>query len=212
MKFSYDPLSLIELIEQRPCLWDKSADDYKDRVKKGNSWQEIYQFLIEDYDNLEENEKLTAGKAVTEKWRHIRDAFGLSLRKKSGDKRSKEYIIVDDEERQGNEEVRTEETDFDLNSEPTPSRSRKRAHSMNAVDMAILKALETTAQPQTLAEIDEDAGFFASITPSVKKFNEDQKLMFRMKVLALIQEIKSQHPRRIPSGPPSNTPSNTSYS
>lgn len=61
IKYSYDPLDLIELVEGKPCLWDKCSEDYKDRVKKGNAWKEVYQFLIDNYENLEENEKLTAG-------------------------------------------------------------------------------------------------------------------------------------------------------
>ncbi|KAJ8966224.1 hypothetical protein NQ314_003676 [Rhamnusium bicolor] len=72
--------------------------------------------------------------------------------------------------------------------------------------MAILKALEATAQPP--AEIDVDAGFFASITPSVKKFNDDQKINLSHGFLTLIQQIKKTNRIR----PPSSNLSTSSYS
>lgn len=173
--------------------------------------------------------KFFAGKAVSEKWRHIRDAFALSLRKKSGDKRGKKYLyhdqlqfltkivtkdntvssIDDDKETEEFDEVETDDANFNVTPKSTPCRPKKQKTTMCETDMAILKALEATALPQPTSIIDEDAGFFASITPAVKKFNDDQKLMFRMRVLALIQEIKNQS---ISSGPPSNAPSTSSYS
>lgn len=63
---------------------------------------------------------------------------------------------------------------------------------------------------QSPAQIDEDAGFFASITPFVKKFNDDQKISFRMGVLTLIQQMKAQNP--VMSKPPSTSSSASSYS
>lgn len=57
----YDPVSLIELIEERPCIWDKTIDDYKDRVKKTKAWTEVYQFLIENFEDLRDEEKVEAG-------------------------------------------------------------------------------------------------------------------------------------------------------
>lgn len=61
-KYVYDPVCLIELVEQRPCIWDKTVDDYKDRIKKTKAWTEVHQYLIEDFENLPEEEKVEAGK------------------------------------------------------------------------------------------------------------------------------------------------------
>ena len=30
----YDVVTLIELVERRPCLWDKTADCFKDKIEK----------------------------------------------------------------------------------------------------------------------------------------------------------------------------------
>lgn len=124
--------------------------------------------------------------------------------------------LMDNEESQETQEQATEDlhTNIASTSTRTPSSMRKRANTsttVNATDMAILKALEATGRPQPPAEIDEDAGFFPSITPYVKKFNEDQKLTFQMRVLALIQKIKMEC-TTIPPGPPSNDPSMASHS
>lgn len=68
-KMKYDflngPLDIIESIEQRSCLWDKTADDYyKDRMKKNNAWQEVYRFIIDDYETFGEKDKLNSGKIL----------------------------------------------------------------------------------------------------------------------------------------------------
>jgi len=43
---------------------------------------------------------------------------------------------------------------------------------------------------ETLIE-DEDRSFFESLLPIVRKFNTDQKLFFRLRILALTMEIKN---------------------
>ena len=32
--FKYDVVTLIKLVESRPCLWDKAADCFKDKIEK----------------------------------------------------------------------------------------------------------------------------------------------------------------------------------
>jgi len=39
--FTYDVAALIELIESKPCLWDKTSDSYKDKIEKSKPWREI---------------------------------------------------------------------------------------------------------------------------------------------------------------------------
>lgn len=45
VKFNFDIVTLIELVEARPCLWDKFSNDYKDKVLKKNAWKEVFIFL-----------------------------------------------------------------------------------------------------------------------------------------------------------------------
>lgn len=38
-----DPNDLIELVEERPCLWDKTCSEYKNRLTKEKAWNEVFE-------------------------------------------------------------------------------------------------------------------------------------------------------------------------
>jgi hypothetical protein len=40
--FTYDVATLIELIESKPCLLDKTSDIYKDKIEKSKAWRDIF--------------------------------------------------------------------------------------------------------------------------------------------------------------------------
>jgi hypothetical protein len=48
---------LIALVEERPVLWDKSDDIYKDRNATRKAWNEVCLGLKEDFDTLGDPEK-----------------------------------------------------------------------------------------------------------------------------------------------------------
>ena len=43
---------LIHLIGERPALWDKTSEEYKDRSLKETSWREICTFVNENYERM----------------------------------------------------------------------------------------------------------------------------------------------------------------
>lgn len=43
---------MISLVEQRPAIWDKRLDSYKDKNVKEALWWEIYNLLKEDFDKI----------------------------------------------------------------------------------------------------------------------------------------------------------------
>ncbi|GJQ70291.1 hypothetical protein Trydic_g22729 [Trypoxylus dichotomus] len=190
MRYVYDPVDLIELIKQRPCIWNKSIRDYKNRIKKGQAWEEIYKFLIDDFERLEEKKKLAAGKSVNEKWKHIRDAFALSIKKTS------EEDVQENEENQLCIIVKEETSVQSLSSSEEPGSSdssawkRMRSCSPDDINKTTLKALKTAHLSPP--DMDEDTAFFKSLVPTVNKFSEDEKLEFRMGVLTLIKGIKQK--------------------
>jgi len=51
--FNYDVATLIELIESKPCLWDKPTDSYKDKTEKSKAWREICPFLEDDFHQMD---------------------------------------------------------------------------------------------------------------------------------------------------------------
>ncbi|KAF5276966.1 hypothetical protein FQR65_LT16114 [Abscondita terminalis] len=164
---------------------------------------------MEDFENFSNEEKIESGKVIHDKWKHIRDAFANSRKKRSGDKRTKKYIYFeqmqfllkvlekDDTESSISENTTEKEqvSDEAAVSEQTPRDScapkRRKVTSIDERDKAILKALEATYQPPP-TQTDEDTAFFMSVTPAVKNFTEDGKIEFRMGVLKLIKGIKSK--------------------
>jgi len=51
--FNYDVATLMELIESKPCLWDKLTDSYKDKTEKSKAWREICSFLENDFHQMD---------------------------------------------------------------------------------------------------------------------------------------------------------------
>ena len=47
--FTCDVATLIELIESKSCLWDKTSDSYKDKTEKSKAWREICAFSEGDF-------------------------------------------------------------------------------------------------------------------------------------------------------------------
>jgi hypothetical protein len=52
-EFKYDVATLIDLIENYPCIWDKTSDIYKDKYEKAKSWREICGFLEGDFNDMD---------------------------------------------------------------------------------------------------------------------------------------------------------------
>ena len=53
---------LIHLVQERPVLWDKSLDTFKDRNATRNAWHEVCLQLRDDFDKLEDSKKNDFGK------------------------------------------------------------------------------------------------------------------------------------------------------
>jgi len=45
--------TLIELIDSKLCLWDKTGDSYKDKIEKSKAWREICAFLARDFHQMD---------------------------------------------------------------------------------------------------------------------------------------------------------------
>lgn len=48
---------LISLIEERPVLWDKTLDVFKDRDATRNAWREVCHELRSEFPDLDDKEK-----------------------------------------------------------------------------------------------------------------------------------------------------------
>ena len=50
MAFKFDVALLCDLMESRPCLWDKRNANYLNRVEKEKAWEEIFKYLDDEYE------------------------------------------------------------------------------------------------------------------------------------------------------------------
>lgn len=53
---------LIELVRDRPVLWDRQKEVYKNRKLTRKAWVDICETLIENYDELSDQEQKAIGK------------------------------------------------------------------------------------------------------------------------------------------------------
>lgn len=62
MAFKYDVVTLIELVEARPCLWDKTIESNKNKILREKCWREVFMFLETGYEEMSKDEKKKTGK------------------------------------------------------------------------------------------------------------------------------------------------------
>lgn len=48
---------LITMIEERPVIWDKTLEMYKDRNLTRSAWKEICLAFVEDFDDKSDKQK-----------------------------------------------------------------------------------------------------------------------------------------------------------
>ncbi|GBP86209.1 hypothetical protein EVAR_68016_1 [Eumeta japonica] len=215
-EFKYDVVQLIEAIHQRPCIWDKSLECHKDRVERRTAWEEIFSLLDERYEDMCPEEKRMTGEIIIGKWTNIRDTFVKSLKSKMGRPKRK-YLFYDhlkfllkivpeeewvEEDIPVKQEVDAKETskrkrakrssDFDYSysqDEPASSKDTDYQPAFNDIDFIECEEIDSSKinDPRVM---NEDEAFFASLLPTVVRYNEDERLEFRIEVLAIMKRIK----------------------
>lgn len=53
---------LITLVHDRPILWDKTKENYKDKILSRNAWIEVFKELNAGFEEKEEKERNDYGK------------------------------------------------------------------------------------------------------------------------------------------------------
>lgn len=59
--FKYDTITLLQAVGERPCIWDKTLDNYKDRFERKTAWEEIFTLLEPRFPNLSAEDKREIG-------------------------------------------------------------------------------------------------------------------------------------------------------
>ncbi|KAJ8920494.1 hypothetical protein NQ315_005363 [Exocentrus adspersus] len=205
-RFNYDTPTLIELIKKRPCLWDRNLNCFKNKIEKRKAWTEVFCSLEKDFLRKDKRERKRIGQLICIKWQNIRDSFVKSLKRRSYHPVSRKYIYHDNLEFlirviqpenietsvqqssnvEDEDQIKTDE-ESELDNVPIADdeyypRIQKKIRLSENTDIAEVSR-DRKCTP------DEDEAFFISITPSVRKMSEDDKLEFRMGVLQLIKNI-----------------------
>ncbi|GLG92830.1 hypothetical protein R5R35_007473 [Gryllus longicercus] len=76
-----DTEMLIKEVENRPVLWDPSFDEYKNKFKKTEAWEEICTIFDPTFFSKTNMEKKIQVIEITSKWRTVRDNYIRSLKK-----------------------------------------------------------------------------------------------------------------------------------
>ncbi|KAJ0171083.1 hypothetical protein K1T71_013282 [Dendrolimus kikuchii] len=245
-EFRYDIVKLLQSVGERPCLWDKTLDCYKDRFERKTAWEEIFNLLDERYPDMNPEEKRETGEHIMGKWQNTRDTFIRSLRiGRNGRLPKRKYMLhehikfltkvapdscnidfanddsldsepkrrrrrrqEDDESVTYNEEskpfeyyvenVEEKSNDFNNSSDNEvyvrPKKKFKKETSTSVKEIESNSDLnfvevEETNNPRLM---NEDEAFFASLLPSVVRYNEDERLEFRIEVLKVMNRIREK--------------------
>ncbi|CAH4032747.1 uncharacterized protein LOC123714859 [Pieris brassicae] len=214
--FKYDVIQLITAIHKRPCLWDKTVENYKDRTERRAAWEEVFTIVDDGYNDLSAEDKRITGEKIICKWTNIRDTFVKSLRSRMGAPKRK-YVYYDHLTFLLKSHVEDNDTNGDsvffINNDNSPKRecSRKRSrrtehvasgsdYEQNQNAEVILDQSQSDNEIEQSVLVDtndarvmnEDEAFFASLLPTVVKYNEDDRLEFRMEVLGVMKKIRDK--------------------
>lgn len=59
--FKCDVIQLITAIHERPCLWDKSVENYKDRLERRVAWEQVFSIVDNGFNDLSPEDKRITG-------------------------------------------------------------------------------------------------------------------------------------------------------
>ncbi|XP_065577190.1 uncharacterized protein LOC136038103 isoform X1 [Artemia franciscana] len=198
---------LISAIKERPAVWDKSMESYKDKRRKFEAWTEICKLLNEDYESLTESKRNEFSKSVVKKWANMRDNW-VKCHKKLKDqgadwttKLSRKYIYYEEMSflkkivghREFNIPTSEGDDDGDENTiSPMHDNSTQQKRKMKELDDRRVEFNPKMAKFLDSAEKEEESrmlSFFKGILPTVEKFSEEEVVEFQFDVMKIIRDI-----------------------
>ncbi|KOB67397.1 Dihydrouridine synthase domain containing protein [Operophtera brumata] len=204
--------TLITLVQERPVLWDKTEDVYKDKNLKLAAWREVCLILKPNFDELDEKERKQYGKQVSTKWNNIRDSWLKTVKKqkdesKSGSsaKKTRNYLYNEQlmflkkvsEPRPPHESVSKKartETEVGMESDfRSPLIKDKRKIYNKEVNDRMVKFLDSRINPE---KENHHLSFFKGIIPILNTLTIEETLEFQASVMTMLQKIKSRNYER----------------
>ncbi|GBP51860.1 hypothetical protein EVAR_88565_1 [Eumeta japonica] len=211
---------LISLVENRPVLWDKIQECYKNRQSSFAAWREICLALNEGFETMSEKEKNDFGKDVIKKWNNARDNW-MKYHKKvkecksgSGAKSQRKYKFYDQmlflckivtcrtteaiiTSEKNITQSHNKKTDSQTNNDPTApanTTDKTKTSKMRKTDCS-----EVDRQMLTLIKSVEDEDksksmcFFKGIAPIVDKYSDDDYVEFQYEVIKVIRNLSRRN-------------------
>uniref|UniRef100_A0A0P4W354 MADF domain-containing protein n=1 Tax=Scylla olivacea TaxID=85551 RepID=A0A0P4W354_SCYOL len=201
---------LISEVGKRPVLWDPTTEEYKNRNKKADAWIEVCRSIYLDYEEKSAEEKKQIGKELQIRWKRIRDAYVRNSRKLkdesksgSGAVKTHRYIFAEQLSFLRNVGENRETTDTFVPTHETEDGAEDACQNLSATQQnpsAKSKKKKSNLLEKLIKFMDgyeekedDDKDFFMSMLPSVRTLNSEQKIEFRMEVLAALKNIRSGH-------------------
>ncbi|KAG8239284.1 hypothetical protein J437_LFUL017377, partial [Ladona fulva] len=66
-------------IYQRPAIWDVALEEYSNREKKKNAWEELVTIFINNKEPSNDDKKLF-GQHIQRRWKSLRDCYSRELK------------------------------------------------------------------------------------------------------------------------------------
>ncbi|XP_050314909.1 uncharacterized protein LOC126749250 [Anthonomus grandis grandis] len=216
MTTDIDVDKLISLVQERPQLWDRTLEEYKDRNKTRQNWIVVCSTLHPDYDELSDIEKKHYCQLILKRWNNIRDQWMKWKKKEKDSKKSgvgasklRKYIYhealqflekvrvhaetTSNIQGEGQQDDTVDESGVDSQNtqQTTITVSNTVNKPSNVVPKKKKKMDDFELRMLKVVETSQQDGdrhlsFFKGIIPSISKFSEPQIVEFQLGVLQLV--------------------------
>ncbi|XP_061717171.1 uncharacterized protein LOC133525001 isoform X2 [Cydia pomonella] len=186
--------NFIQVIQNRPAIWDMSKREYSDRIAKKKAWEEISTLFITDFATKNTKQKNEEALKLQKKWKSIRDAYTRDRNKKSksgsGATTSRDYVYshcLSFLNRLSN--TRPLNNSQKENQNPRPN-SRKETVEVNSDEdnsENLIKIL--TARMENKKEKNNpDYNFFISLLDDFNTISSEYKMDAKMEIMSIIKK------------------------
>ncbi|XP_026744341.1 uncharacterized protein LOC113505729 [Trichoplusia ni] len=170
---------LINCVESRPVLWDKTLEIYKDKIAKTAAWREICGILKEDFEAMEQKE---------------RQEFGDTHENVPANDNITETVESNKDNEDEPDQI-TEQSGSDRQKERqnlAPPQRKAIKRNVNEVDAKMIEYMNDELKKTKNEFEDPNLSFFKGLLPQLASLNGDQILEFQSGVINLLQNIKSR--------------------
>uniref|UniRef100_A0A6P7EYI0 Uncharacterized protein LOC114324624 n=1 Tax=Diabrotica virgifera virgifera TaxID=50390 RepID=A0A6P7EYI0_DIAVI len=181
---------LIKEIHVRPTIWDMRSDDYFNKIKTKQSWDDITDAFVEGIVTQEERKHL--GSILQKKWKNIRDRYSKNVKqnkRKSGQAGRKNVYKYTNQLAFLSDVIHLRFADISMNNIDPPSPKKR-----NSLEKALLGAIgkHNVRQNQNTQKdcyADDDKFFLLSLLPFLKSIPPHFKFAVRMDIMQSINKF-----------------------